>query len=110
ERPGVGRRPSGDRTYAVGKRCHQRQSRPSVFRYYSSVGGREGAWLAATGNCTACSHRITHAELRCHETVPGLGPAPWRSALRKNRRLVSAEKTVKLNHAVLRKGARLDIR
>ena len=50
-----------------------------------------------------------HAELRCLKTVPGLGPAPRRSALRKNRRLVSAEKTVKLNHAVLRKGATLDI-
>ena len=36
---------------------------------------------------------------------PVLGPAPRRSALRKNRRLVSAEKTVKFNHAVLRKGS-----
>ena len=50
------------------------------------------------------------AELRCLKTVPGLGPAPRRSALRKNRRLVSAEKTVKLNQAVLRKGATLDTR
>ena len=32
-----------------------------------------------------------HAELRCLKTVPGLGPAPRRSALRENRRLVSAE-------------------
>ena len=38
---------------------------------------------------------------------PVLGSAPRRSALRENRRLVSAEKTVKLNHAVLRKGATL---
>ena len=44
------------------------------------------------------------------KTAPLLGPAPRRSALRENRRLVSAEKTVKLNHAVLRKGATLDVR
>ena len=34
-----------------------------------------------------------HAELRRLKTVPGLGPAPRRSALRENRRLVSAERT-----------------
>ena len=50
------------------------------------------------------------AELRRLKTVPGLGPAPRRSALRENRRLARAEKTVKLNHAVLRKGATLDVR
>jgi len=53
---------------------------------------------------------ITNAELRRLKTVPRLGPAPRRSALRKNRRLVSAKKTVKLNHAVLQKGATLDVR
>ena len=36
-----------------------------------------------------------------------LGPTPRRSALRKNRRFLSAKKTVKLNHAVLRNGATL---
>ena len=35
--------------------------------------------------------RIAHAELRRLKTVPGLGPAPRRSALRKNRRLARAE-------------------
>ena len=55
------------------------------------LGGRQEACLAATGSWTACSRRITHAELRRPKTVPGLGPAAWRSALRANRRLVSAE-------------------
>jgi hypothetical protein len=55
------------------------------------------------GNGTACSRRIAHAELRCLKTVPGLGPAPRRSALRKNRCLARAEKTVKLTQAVLAK-------
>jgi hypothetical protein len=41
---------------------------------------------------------------------PSLGSAQRRAALRENRRVVSAEKTVKLNHAVLRKGATLDTR
>ena len=96
ERLGVGRRPSGDRAHAGGKRCQQRQSRPSIFRHYSSVGGREGACLAATGSWTACSHRITHAELRRLKTAPLLGPAPRRSTLRENRRLARAER--QLNH------------
>src|SRR5438552_8559181 len=94
ERPGLGRRPAGDRAHAAGKRCHQRQSRPSVFRHHSSVGGREGACLAATGSWTACSLRIVHAELRRTKTVPGLGPAPRRSALRKNRRVPRAERVI----------------
>src|SRR5439155_4193185 len=89
---GLGRRPAGDRAHAAGKRCHQRQSRPSVFRHYSSVGGREGACLAATVSWTARSLRIAHAELRRLKTVPGLGPAPRRSALRKNRRVARAER------------------
>src|SRR5205823_14435745 len=46
---------------------------------------------AATGSWTACSRRIAHAELRRVKTAPGLGPAPRRSALRKNRRLPCAE-------------------
>jgi hypothetical protein len=53
-----------------------------------------GANLQSGGNSrnwTACSHRIGHAELRCLETVPALGPAPRRTALRENRRLVSVE-------------------
>src|SRR5205823_1990132 len=36
--------------------------------------------------------RIAHAELRRLKTIPGLGPAPRRSALRKNRRLARAER------------------
>src|SRR5207245_2919475 len=68
-----------------------RKSSPSVFRHYSSVGGREGACLTATGSWAACSRRITNAELRRIKTVPGLGPAPWRSALRENRRVACAE-------------------
>ena len=91
ERPGLGRRPSSDRAHAAGKRCHQRQPRPSIFRHHGSVGGRQGACLAATGSWTACSQRIAHAELRRLETAPLLGPAPRRSALRKNRRLARAE-------------------
>src|SRR5206468_7585157 len=50
--------------------------------------------FAATGSWTACSRRIIDAELRRLETVPGLGPAPRRSALRENRRLVSAERVI----------------
>ena len=59
-----------------------------VLQYFAITAawaGREGAYLAATGSWTACSRRIDHAELRRLETVPGLGPAPRRSALRKNR-------------------------
>ena len=41
---------------------------------------------------------------------PVSGSAPRRSALRKNRHFARAEKTVKINQAVLRKGATLDIR
>ena len=74
----------------------QRQPRPSIFRDHGSVGGRQGACLAATGSWTACSRRIAHAELRRLKTVPGLGPAPRRSALRKNRRVARAER--QLNH------------
>jgi hypothetical protein len=55
----------------------------------------------ATGSWAACSRCIGRPELRRLKTAPLLGPAPRRSALRKNRRLVSAKKTVKLNHAVL---------
>ena len=55
---GVGRRPAGDRAYAGGKRCQQWQPRPSIFRHHCSLGGREGACLAATGSWTACSRRI----------------------------------------------------
>jgi hypothetical protein len=68
-----------------------------------------GACLAATGSWAAFSQRIANAELRRLETVPGLGPAPRRSALRTNRQFARAEETVKFNHAVLRKGAALDI-
>jgi hypothetical protein len=49
------------------------------------------------------TRRTLHCDLRRIKAAALLGPAPRRSALRKNRRLVSAEKTVKLNHAVLRK-------
>ena len=45
--------------------------------------------------------RIGDAELRCLKTTPFMGPAPRRSALRKNRHFARTEKTVKLNHAVL---------
>src|SRR4030095_755488 len=84
-------RTAGDRAHARGKGRHQRQSRPSILRHYGSVGGREGACFAATGSWTACSRRSTHAELRRLKTTPLMGPAPRRSALRANRRLVSAE-------------------
>src|SRR5207244_6505925 len=69
-----------------------RQSRPSVFRHHGSVGGREGASLAATGSWAACSRCITNAELRRLKAAPFLGPAPWRSALRANRRVACAER------------------
>ena len=39
-----------------------------------------------------CQRRIAHAELRRLETAPPLGPAPRRSALRENRRLLRAER------------------
>ena len=52
--------------------------------------------LAAPGNWTACSRRVQRAQLRRTKTAAFLGPAPRRSALRKNRRLVSAER--ELNH------------
>jgi hypothetical protein len=57
---------------------------------------------------------VTNAGLRLDRVVL-LGRTLLRSladtqALRANRCLVSAKKTVKLNHAVLRKGAKLDIR
>jgi len=68
------------------------KSRPSIFRDNSSVGGREGACLAATGNWAACSPSIAHAELRRPKTAPFLGSAPRRSALRKSRRLARAER------------------
>src|SRR5262249_40425085 len=86
-------RTSGYRAHAGGKRCQQRQPRPSVFCHHGSVGGRQGASVAATGNWAACSPRIGDAELRRLETVPALGPASRRSALRKNRRLPRAEIT-----------------
>ncbi len=76
----------------AGKRCQHRQSRPSIFRHHSSVGRREGACLAATGSWAACSRRIGDAELRRLETAPLMGPAPQRSALRANRRVVSTER------------------
>ena len=53
QRPGVGRRPSSHRAHAAEKRCLQRQPRPSILRHHGSLGGREGARLTATGNCTA---------------------------------------------------------
>jgi len=43
------------------------------------------------------ARRIGHAELRRLKTVPLLGPAPRRSALRKNRRLVSAETIARIS-------------
>ena len=61
------------------------------FAHHGSVGGRQGACFAATGSWTACSRRIANAELRRLKTVPGLGLAPRRSALRKNRRLARTE-------------------
>src|SRR4029077_3362243 len=91
ERPGLGRRPSSDRAHAARKRCPQRQSRPSIFRHYRSVGGRQGACVAATGSWTPCSRRSVHAELWCPKTAPILGSAARRSALRENRRLPRTE-------------------
>src|SRR5262249_2748216 len=91
QRTGFGRRPSGDRAHAGGKRCRQRQPRPSIFRHHGSLGGRQGASLAATGSRAACPRRTANAELRRLKTAPGLVPAPRRSALRKNRRLPRAE-------------------
>ena len=40
------------------------QPRPSIFRHNGSVGGRQGASLAATGSWTACSRPVAPAELR----------------------------------------------
>src|SRR5213595_3782279 len=81
ERAGVGRRPSSNCAHAGGKRCQQRQPRPSVFRHYGSVGRGEGACFAATRSWAACSQRITNAELRRLKAASLLGPAPRRSAL-----------------------------
>ena len=62
----------------------------SILRDYGSLGGRERASLAATGNWAPCSRRITHAQLWRLKTVPDLGSAPRRSALRKNRSITSS--------------------
>ena len=78
----------------------QRQPRPSIFRHHGSVGGRQGACLAATGSWTACSRRIAHAELRRLKTAPVLGPAPRRSALRKNRSVARAERETLISRIV----------
>ena len=85
-----------DRAHAAGKRCHQRQPRPSIFRHYGILGGREGSCLAATGSWTACSRRIANAELRRLKTALFLGSAPRRSALRKNRHFARAERTAQV--------------
>ena len=74
------------------------------------LGGREGPSCAVLGGQRPISRRILRCDLRRIKVIALLGPAPRRSALRENRRLARAEKTVKLNHAVLRKGATLDIR
>jgi len=46
----------------------------SIFRDHSSVGGRQGACVAATGSWTACSRRSVHAELRCLKLHPFWDP------------------------------------
>src|SRR5437660_6065688 len=92
ERPGLGGRPSSNRAHAGGKRCQQRQPRPSVFRHYGSVDRGERACFAATRSWPAGSQRITNAELRRLKAASLLGPAPRRSALRANRRVACAER------------------
>ena len=49
---------------------------------------------------TACSPSIGNVELRRLKTVPGLGSAPRRSALRKNRRVVSPERETLISRIV----------
>ena len=66
-----------------------------VLQYFAITAawaGEQGPRLAATGSWAARSPGIAHAELRCLKTVPGLGPAPRRSALRANRRLACPER------------------
>src|SRR5206468_10751427 len=58
---------------------------------HRGLGRRERPCLAATGTRTARSRRLDRAELRHAKAASVLGPAARRSALRKNRRLVSAE-------------------
>ena len=77
---------------AAGQRPRVGQSCPSIFRYHRGLGRRQGASLAATGNCTACSRPIDHAELRRTKAAALLGSAARRSALRENRRLSRAER------------------
>ena len=91
KRRGVAGRAARDRTSSRGKRFHQWQSDACLFRDHRCLGGREGPalqYLAANGQS---ARRILHCDLRRIKVVALLGPAPRRSALRKNRRLARAE-------------------
>jgi len=91
------KRTPGDRAHAIGKRRHERKSRPSIFRDHDSVDRRERACSAGTGSwlrAPAASQMLSYGALT---TVPGLGPAPRRSALRANRSLARAERRFTAN-------------
>src|SRR4029077_7607839 len=92
QRAGLGRRPSSDRAHAVGKGRRQWKLCQSILRDHGGVGGRREVSLAATGDWTACSRRISGAELWRTKAAALLGPAPRRSALRKNRQFARTER------------------
>jgi hypothetical protein len=75
----------------------------SLAQIYAWVGEKDQALQLVDHSLPEWSHSLDV------ETGPDVGPAAWRPALRENRRLARAEKTVKLNQAVLRKGAMFDI-
>ncbi len=69
--------------------------------------GEKDTAFAILGGQRPITRRTLHCDLRRIKAAALLGPTSRRSVLRENRCLFSAKKTVKLNHAVLRKGATL---
>ena len=92
QRPGLGRRPSSDRAHAVGKRRQPTEAASfSISR--SRQRGRATRSLPCSNwklDCVLPSHR-SGAELRRTKAAAFLGPAPRRSALRKNRHLFGSK-------------------
>src|SRR4029453_13382761 len=91
KRRGVGRRTARDRTSSRGKRFAQWQSDACLFRDHRCVGGREGNCFAILGGQRSIARWIHCCDLRRTEAAALLGPAPRRSALRKNRHLARAK-------------------
>src|SRR5262249_31175198 len=99
-RRGVGRRTARDRTSSRGKRFAQWQSDACLFRDHRCVGGREGHCFAILGGQRSIARWIHCCDLWRIKATPLLGPAPRRSALREDRRLVSAKRGEQVNAAM----------